>query len=75
MGSNETDPNKLHSHDDDITCDCTPRSKVPDLSNSLTVEATSTNLSKMREWLLKRYPATIFNAYPHKPLPKKWDST
>ena len=75
VSSNENDPVKLHSHDDDITCDCTPMSKVPDLSNSFTVEATSTNLSKKCEWLLKRYSASIINAYSHKPLPQKLAST
>ena len=44
---NENYLDKLHSHDDDITCYCLPRSKVPNRQNRLPFEATSANMSKI----------------------------
>ena len=65
VSSNENDPNRLDSHKD-VTCDCPPRSRVPDRPNKLPFEATNTNVSKMRDWLLQRYAASTFNVCPHK---------
>ena len=53
------------SHED-VTCDCPPRSKVPDRPNKLPFKATNANVSKMRDWLLKRYAASTFNVCQHK---------
>ena len=59
VSSNENDPNGLDSHED-VTCDCPPRSKVPDRLNKLPFEATNENVSKMRECLLQSYAVLTF---------------
>ena len=63
---NEKDQSKFKSHK--VTCSCPTRSKVPDKPCKLLFKATSENVSKMHEWLLHRYAASMFNIYPHKTL-------
>ena len=46
VSSNENDPKTMHSHNDDVTCNCPPRSKVPDQPNRLPFEAANANVSK-----------------------------
>ena len=53
VSSNENDPNGLDSHED-VTCDCPPRSKVPDRPNKLPFETKDANVSKIRDLLLQR---------------------
>ena len=63
---NEKHQSKLNSHE--VTCSCPTRSKVPDNLYKLPFNATSKNVSKIRDKFLQTYAASTFNICPHKPL-------
>ena len=49
-------------------CACPQRTAAPPLPQALPFPCTTDNNPKMREWLLKRYPASTFNTCPHRAL-------
>ena len=58
-----------HPHDDLPTCNCPPRTVVPDKPKSLPFDPIPENNAKMKQWLLHRYASSTFNTCPHRALP------
>ena len=51
-----------------VSCSCPQRTSVPSRPDKLPFEPVSSNIAKMRQWLLDRYSSSTFNTCPHRPL-------
>ena len=51
-------------------CGCPKRKPPPPKPKELPFPATQENVSRMKEWLLKRYASSAFNKCPHQVLPE-----
>lgn len=58
------------TRDDGAICDCSRRSCVPERPLSLSFKCVPKNITKMKEWLLRRYESSAFNTCPHQSLPE-----
>ena len=51
-------------------CKCPPRTKTPDRPDSIPMEASPENVTKLKNWLVSAFASSTFNTCTHQPFPK-----